>query len=172
VGKFRQNVGRVDHVIFFYGSTAAAVDTQEKMTAVLGLDPDDWRPAAHVGPPFNITTRVNWPAGLEIVCPAEGHEQDWFGAPVIAERGEGIGMLVFGVPDIDEANARAEKLGLPIVQTLQDSRFPDGPDKVHAGPDYFYGPDIESAVKLIRESVIMPFNGTGLVFGQIEPLDD
>jgi hypothetical protein len=168
--RFQQNVGRVDHVVFFYSSFERMVDTREKMTAVLGLDPEDWQEPVTLDPPFHIVTQVNWPAGLEVICPAEGHEQDWFGAPLVAEKGEGIGMLVFGVADIDDAMERAARAGLPVVQTLQDSRRPDGPDQIQAGAPFFLGSGVESNLALIREAVLTPFNGTGLAIGQIEPL--
>lgn len=169
--KLRQNIGRIDHCIFFYSSFERAEDTREKMSAVLGLERDDWGKPVDLDPPFNLCTQVCWPAGLEIVCPSAGHEEDWFGAPVIAQRGEGLSMVVFGVDDIDKAGERAAKVGLPVLQTLQDSRHPDGPDAIHAGPDFFFGAELEAPFRLMREAVITPFNGAGLALGQLVPMN-
>jgi len=168
--RIRRNVGRIDHVIFFYASLERLEDTRDKMSAVLNLSVDDWEKPVQLDPPFNLVTAVCWGAGLEIICPAPGHEADWFGAPMIADRGEGLGMVVFGVADIDEAGERAARVGLPVVQTLQDSRHPDGPDSIRAGLPFFFGPGVEAPFQLIREAVITPFNSTGLAFGQLEPL--
>ena len=33
---------------------------------------------------------------------------------------------------------RAEGLGLPILQTMHDSRSPDGPESVHRGLPFFF----------------------------------
>jgi len=167
----RRNVGRIDHVIFVYNSFERLAETRDKMTAVLGLDPGDWEEPADLDPPFNLRTQVCWSAGLEIICPREGCEDNWFGAPVIAERGEGIGAVVLGVDDLDEASRRAERAGLPVVQRLQDSRHPDGPDAVHAGMPFFFGAGIEKRFHRIREALLTPFNSTGLALGEFEPLD-
>jgi hypothetical protein len=169
--KTKRNVGRIDHVIFAYRTFERAEQTREKMTALLGLDPDAWMKPADLDPPFNLRTSVCWEAGLEIISPLEGFEDNWFGTQIIAERGEGVCAVVFGVDDIDEACRRAEGLGLPILQTMHDSRFPDGPDSVHAGLPFTFGDTIEACHKRLREALVSPFNGTGLAFGEFEPLD-
>ncbi|HEY1967043.1 MAG TPA: hypothetical protein VGH89_03795 [Pseudonocardia sp.] len=169
--KAKRNVGRIDHVIFVYQTRERADETREKMTALLALDPGDWEDPTDLDPPFNLCTQVNWTAGLEIICPLAGHEDAWFGTPLIAERGEGIGAVVFGVEDIDEATRRAERVGIPVVQRLQDSRHPDGPDEVRAGVPFFFGAGIEKRFHRIREALIGPLNGAGLAFGEFEPLD-
>ena len=167
----RRNVGRIDHVAFFYSTFERLEETRNRITSVLGLDEADWEKPADLDPPFNMRTQPCWSAGLEIVCPVPGHELDWFGAPLIAERGEGLGAVVFGVDDIDEASRRAERVGLPVIQRLQDSRHPDGPDSVNAGVPFFFGPEIEAPFHRIREAWITPFDSTGLAFGEFEPRD-
>jgi hypothetical protein len=169
--KAKRNVGRIDHVIFAYQTFERAEETRQKMTALLGLDPDDWEDPTDLDPPFNLCTQVNWPAGLEIICPSVGHEDAWFGTPLIAERGEGIGAVVFGVEDLDEVSRRAERVGVPVVQMLQDSRHPDGPDAYQAGIPFFFGAGVEKRFHHIREALIGPFNGTGLALGEFQPLD-
>lgn len=166
----KRNVGRIDHVIFVYRTFERAEETRLKMTEVLGLDADDWEDPTDLDPPFNLCTQVNWTAGLEIICPVAGHEDAWFGTPLIAERGEGLGAVVFGVEDIDEVSRRAERAGLPVLQRLQDSRHPDGPDSVHAGVPFFFGAGIEKRFHRIREGLLSPFNSTGLAIGEFEPL--
>lgn len=167
----KRNVGRIDHVVFAYQNEERAEQTREMMTALLGLEPDDWMKPADLDPPFNLRTWVAWNAGLEIICPLEGHEDQWFASQVIAERGEGICAVVFGLDDIDEACRRAEGLGLPVPQTMHDSRFPAGPDTVQRGLPFFFGDIVESHHRRLREALLGPFNGTGLALGEFEPLD-
>jgi hypothetical protein len=167
----RRNVGRIDHVAFFYSSEDGLRDTREKLSTILGLDPQDWGKPVDLGAPLNIRTQLCWPAGLELICPAPGHDDDWYGAPLVAARGEGLGMVVFGVADIDEAARRATAIGLPPLQMLDDSRHPGGPDTVRAGVPFTMGPELEAPFRLIREGLLTPFNGTGLLLGQLEPLD-
>ena len=166
----KRNVGRIDHVIFAYRTFERAEETREKVSALLGLEMGDWMKPAELGPPFNLRTTVHWEAGLEIVSPLEGMEDQWFATQAIAERGEGVCAVVFGVDDIDEASRRAERVGLPVLQRLQDSRSPDGADSVHAGLPFFFGDVIESHHKRIREALVSPFNNTGLAFSEIETL--
>jgi hypothetical protein len=169
--KAKRNVGRIDHVIFAYGSHERAEETRDRMAALLGLDLDEWMKPADLEAPFNLRTWVHWEAGLEIICPLEGREDQWFGTRILAERGEGICAVVFGVHDIDEACRRVEGLGLPVLQTMHDSRSPDGPDSVHRGLPFFFGDTIEACHTKIREALVSPFNGTGLALGEFEPLD-
>ena len=86
----RQNVGRIDHVAFFYSSQEALADTQEKLSSILNMDADDWEEPVDLGAPLNIRTQLCWQAGLELICPVPGYEEDWYGAPLVAARGEGL----------------------------------------------------------------------------------
>jgi hypothetical protein len=169
--KPQRNVGRIDHVVFFYSSFEKLQETREKITAVLGLSEDDWEDPANLDPPFNLCTQLCWRAGLEIACPTPGYEDNWFGAPLIAERGEGLGIVVFGVANLDAAAEQAARAGLPVVQTLEDSRYPPGESNFTAGVPFAFGPGVEAPFRLIREAVVTPFNSTGLAIGQLEPLD-
>jgi len=169
--RLRQNVGRIDHVVWFYSSSERLEDTRDKMTAVLGLTDDAWEKPVDLDAPFHLRTVLCWEAGLEIVCPTPGHEADWFGAPLIAERGEGIGMVIFGVGDMDAAARRAAAAGFPVIQSLEDSRNPPAPDSITTGLPFVFGAEIEAPFRLIREAVIMPFNSSGLALGQLEPLN-
>jgi hypothetical protein len=103
----------IKKAVFFYKSFERLVDTRERQTAVLGLDPGGWRDPVGLGPPYNLVTQLNAGAGLELLCPAEAHDEDWFGVPILAERGEGLGLLVFAVDDVDATMERAARLGFP-----------------------------------------------------------
>lgn len=166
----KRNVNRIDHVLFAYQSFERAEETRQKMTSLLGLHPDAWEKPATLDQPFNLRASLCWDAGLEIISPLEGCEDNWFGAQLIAERGEGICAVVFGVQDLDQACRRAEQIGLPVAQRLQDPRHPDGPEEIEAGIPYFLSPEIVSPFHRLREGLIGPFNGTGLAFGDIETL--
>ena len=166
-----REVGRIHHVVYFYRTFETLQDTRAKMNAVLGISEDEWEEPVNLEPPFNLCTQLCWRAGLELTCPAPGHEEDWFGAPLIAERGEGIGFVVFNVADLDSTAEDAAQAGVPIIQTLQDSRHPPGESTFTAGLPFTFGPGVEAPFALIREAVVTPFNSTTLAVGQFEPLD-
>jgi hypothetical protein len=166
-----QNVQRIDHIVFFYRTRERADDTRDKMSAVFGLAPEDWDEAVEIGAPLNAVTQLCWSAGLEIACATPGFEDSWIGKPLIDERGEGLHMVAFGVKDIDEANRRATNAGFVIAQTIQDPRHPD-PESSKIAPEempLYFPEGLHRPHSLIREAIIVPFNGLNLAFAQIEP---
>jgi hypothetical protein len=169
--RLRQNIWRIDHLVFAYSTRERLDETRANMNAVLGLEPDDWDDPVVLSLPLNCTTQLCWSAGLELICPAPGDESgEWIGAPLLAERGEGLAMAAFGVPNIREAHQRANDAGFPVIQTFQDPRHPVPAEERPAGEiPWDFPEELQRPHRLIRESIFTPFNGTGLYFAQIEP---
>jgi len=169
--ELRQNIQRIDHVVFVYRSRERLDDVREKLNSVLGLDSEDWEEPIVIAPPQNCITQLCWSAGLELICPVPGREgEPWAGKHVLATRGEGLGMIAFGVEDLYAANRRARSAGFPIVASFGDPRRPDPPgEQAGQGLDTVLPESLVEVHGLLRESVIAPFDGTGLYFAQIEP---
>jgi hypothetical protein len=169
--RLHQNVQRIDHIVFVYASRARLDEVRAKLDAVLGLDPDDWEDPIVIAPPQNCITQLCWSAGIELICPVPGREDEpWAGAQTLATRGEGLGMIAFGVADLHAANARARAAGFPIVASFSDPRHPDPPEeRPGLGLDTVLPAELVEVHGLLRESVIAPFDGTGLYFAQVEP---
>ena len=73
----------------------------------------DW-----TGQPFGINVSIAWDAGIELCAPMPGREDDSAVSRFLAERGEGIMNVFFGVDDGDAANDRAKALGYNCVNAL------------------------------------------------------
>ena len=73
----------------------------------------DW-----TGAPFGISVSIAWNAGIELCAPLPGREADSAVSPFLAQRGEGIMNVFFGVDDADAAHDRAEALGYRCVNAL------------------------------------------------------
>lgn len=70
------------------------------------------------GEPFGITVSIAWDAGIELCAPMPGREKDSAVSRFLAERGEGIMSVFFGVDDGDSANERAAAQGYGCVSAL------------------------------------------------------
>ena len=73
----------------------------------------DW-----TGEPFGINVSIAWDAGIELCAPMPGREDDSAVSRFLAERGEGIMNVFFGVDGGDAANDRAKALGYNCVNAL------------------------------------------------------
>ena len=73
----------------------------------------DW-----TGEPFGINVAIAWDAGIELCAPMPGREKDSAVSPFLAQRGEGVMNVFFGVDDGDAAHARASALGYGCVNAL------------------------------------------------------
>jgi hypothetical protein len=105
----RQNVGRVDHVVYEYKSLAAREAAKAEFEQRFGVA--GWTDVGLIET-FGIQVIVDWDSGMELLCPA---------ADAPGADGEMTGhahSIVFGVADLDEAVARANRAGArttPIV---------------------------------------------------------
>lgn len=73
----------------------------------------DW-----TGAPFGINVAIAWDAGIELCAPMPGREQDSAVSQFLAQRGEGVMNVFFGVDDGDAARDRAAALGYGCVNAL------------------------------------------------------
>lgn len=66
---------------------------------------------------FGVRAAISWDGGIELVSPLPG--RDSLIARLIEKRGEGLQGVVFAVEDVEEAKAKAEKMGIGVVQTIE-----------------------------------------------------
>lgn len=70
------------------------------------------------GAPWGIEVAIAWDAGIELCAPMPGREHDSAVSQFLAQRGEGVINVFFGVDDGDAAHARAAALGYACVNAL------------------------------------------------------
>ena len=76
------------------------------------------RDADWTGQPFGINVSIAWDAGIELCAPMPGREGDSAVSQFLAQRGEGVMNVFFGVDDGDAANERALAQGYGCVNAL------------------------------------------------------
>jgi catechol 2,3-dioxygenase-like lactoylglutathione lyase family enzyme len=70
------------------------------------------------GEPFGIQVAISWDAGIELCAPMPGREHDSAVSQFLAQKGEGIMNVYFGVDDADVAMARAAANGYSLIHGL------------------------------------------------------
>ncbi|MEI8155258.1 MAG: VOC family protein [Burkholderiales bacterium] len=70
------------------------------------------------GAPFGIHVSIAWDAGIELCSPMPGREHDSAVSQFLAQKGEGIINVYFGVDDADAAMARAAASGFSCAHAL------------------------------------------------------
>jgi methylmalonyl-CoA/ethylmalonyl-CoA epimerase len=70
------------------------------------------------GEPFGIHVAISWDAGIELCAPMPGRENDSAVSQFLAQRGEGIMNVYFGVDDADAAKAQASAAGFSTIHAL------------------------------------------------------
>lgn len=73
----------------------------------------DW-----TGEPFGIKVAIAWDAGIELCAPMPGREKNSAVSQFLAQRGEGVMNVFFGVDDGDAAHERASAQGFGCVNAL------------------------------------------------------
>ena len=66
---------------------------------------------------FGIKAALSWDAGIELVAPLPG--RDSVISRSIEEQGEGLRQVIFAVDNVDETRAKAEEMGIGVVQTIE-----------------------------------------------------
>lgn len=94
-------------------------ESKRLYTAMLGAEFDD---AHWTGEPFGIHVAIAWDAGIELCAPMPGREHDSAVSQFLAQRGEGIMNVYFGVDDADAALARAAAGGYALIHGLDYSQ--------------------------------------------------
>jgi hypothetical protein len=142
---WRQNVGRVSHGVFAFGSRTTRDAARHRYSQSLGID--DWTDLGDLEQEgIHVIISRQW--GIELLCP--------IGSPNILEdhlarHGEGLLYLVFGVDDLHESTAHAQKLG---VQTIL---LPRAPERVF---EYY---------AICRETILGDIGGIPLMLGEFCP---
>ena len=152
MGKFVQNIGRVNHVVVvvYPENLESAV---RSFSALLDLDMEGPYDSKTGG----MTVYIDLAAGIEIVAPynpeiATRHYEH------LEKHGEGIMTVAFGVADRDAAVARAEGLGFEVW------RWANGFDVNPAWVDEF---------EVFDEAALSPMlHGTRLKFAEVVPRDE
>ena len=105
-----QNINRVDHVLFIAKpeNQAAYVEQLSKLCRVNFHGPVE---KLDIG----VRLYISWTSGLEVVSPVSD-TAPWsvHMRSILAQRGEGVIGVVFGVADIDDARRHAQALGYQI----------------------------------------------------------
>lgn len=73
----------------------------------------DW-----TGEPWGINVSIAWDAGIELCAPMPGRENNSAVSQFLAQRGEGVMNVFFGVDDGNAAVERASALGYRNVNAL------------------------------------------------------
>ena len=73
----------------------------------------DW-----TGEPFGISVSIAWDAGIELCAPLPGREETSAVSQFLAQRGEGVMTVFFGVDDCDAAFERASAQGYDSINAL------------------------------------------------------
>jgi 4-hydroxyphenylpyruvate dioxygenase-like putative hemolysin len=102
-----QNINRVDHVVLMVRpeNLEACV---ERLANVLGAEFEYF-----VHEPQGLRGAISLQSGLEVITPTR---DDCMLSRQLAEHGEGINCIIYGVRDADEAKARAERHGMPTYR--------------------------------------------------------
>jgi len=74
------------------------------------------------GEPFGIEVAISWDAGIELCAPIPGREDDSVVSSFLAENGEGVINVIFGVSDAGAARNKAEISGLPPFHSVNYSQ--------------------------------------------------
>jgi 4-hydroxyphenylpyruvate dioxygenase-like putative hemolysin len=143
----QQNIQRIDHFIWL-----VKIESFDKcvaqLNAFLGIHLE-----VHDRPSRGVRVAIDWDAGIEVVAPTD--PESYYGKR-LAERGEGMHALNFGVNDLDEAIERAERAGFKLAH-VNDPLADESP----------FG----EKFKVIREAFFDPADVFGVTvrLGQIEP---
>ena len=102
-----QNTNRVDHIVMLVRpeNLEACV---ERLANVLGAEFQSF-----VYEPQGLRGAISLESGLEVITPLR---EDSLLSRQLAEHGEGIHCVVYGVRDADEAKTRAEQHGMPCYR--------------------------------------------------------
>jgi len=144
----RKNINRIDHIaICVRPENLEAAVTH--FSDLLDIKFEGPFPSEKAG----ITYYLDWESGMEIYAPTN---------PAVAvdrvqfleEHGEGMFRLVFGVPDIGEAAARARSMGQEVFETSA----------------FNLNPEWRTEFDKMDEALLgTPVHGVRVGFSQIEP---
>ena len=137
---------RIDHIawVVHTDNQEAYVEKLEKLFGIRFEGP-------LIRDEFGIRLWMSWESGLEIISPWGTGEHAKMWADRLAERGEGIHAMVFGVPNIEESSDHARQLGYGVSPTIG-----------FAGSEPW-----KHKLETFKEAVVGDFMGTMVCFGEI-----
>ena len=145
----RKNVNRIDHIAICVRpeNLQAAIDQFSELLDIKFEGPFE---SADSG----VTYYLDWDSGMEVYTPSDQMlAADRF--EFLERHGEGVFRVIFGVPDIGEAVARARSMGheVPIEASAFD-----------------LNPQWRDRFQLMDEALFAkPIHGVRMAFSQIEP---
>jgi catechol 2,3-dioxygenase-like lactoylglutathione lyase family enzyme len=113
-----QNVNRIDHVVMMVREENLEACV-ERLSAVLGVTFEYF-----TFEPQGLRGAISLESGLEVITPLA---EDSVLGRQLAEWGEGLHSITFGVPDIEQARERAESNGMRTYG-VYDALGPSSPD--------------------------------------------
>ncbi len=105
-------VEKIDHIHIFVKNLDKALKFFEEALDTKFAEP-------HLSEELDSRTTLD-PIGLELI---EGGSKDSVVAKTIERRGEGLAAISLKVPDIEEAIARLESLGVRLVRRIQSGKI-------------------------------------------------
>jgi catechol 2,3-dioxygenase-like lactoylglutathione lyase family enzyme len=88
-------------------------------TAALGAT---WHDASWTGEELGIEVAISWDAGIELIAPLPGREDDSIVSGFLSDHGDGIMNVVFGVSDAAKAKNKTAAAGLDALHSLDYAR--------------------------------------------------
>jgi hypothetical protein len=146
----QQPVNRVSHVVYCLRPESLD-DAVAFFEHALGASFED-----SSRPELGLRIKIALESGIELIAPAPdlGPTPERF-LSHLAERGEGVYDVVYGVRDIDETLAASERFG---VRVTHRNSFADVPPW-------------QGRMAVFDEAHLEPFHGMRLTLGRIEPID-
>lgn len=149
--KTSQNIDHLNHLIWL-----CRLENLERYAAQLGALTGHGLRGPFDRTDLGVRVMLSWEGGVQIVAPLD------IDTPLTAQcrqdlesRGEGLWSVVFGVPDLAQARARAERLGYQISDIIERSE----------------GAPWEHQTPVMRETLVGTFMNGGFIFGQVEYAD-
>jgi catechol 2,3-dioxygenase-like lactoylglutathione lyase family enzyme len=81
-----------------------------------------FREANWTGASYGIDVAISWDAGIELIAPVAGRENDCIISAFLERNGEGVLNVVFQVDDASAARQRAEAAGVSATHSLDYSQ--------------------------------------------------
>ena len=149
----RQNVGRVDHLVYWYDSLAQRAAAMRELEDRFGVA--EWLDVGEVEG-HGIQVVVDWGSGIEMLCPAGEAGGSLPADGVLPEPQGRLQGVVIGVDDLDAAVARAEAAGAGTTPVVLSERV-----KAVNAPLF----------SVAREAIIDPdaLGGLPLILGEFAP---
>lgn len=143
----RQNVGRIDHIVFAYHNRENQLNAQKQFSDLLKID--DWDDLGEIEE-GGVRVIISWKSGLELLCRTK---EESILKDHLANHGEGFYSLVFGVADLDDAVNHIKTQG---ANAYYLPRPPEG---------------VFKHMEITREAVVGEVGAINLILGEFKPIN-